>query len=147
MKKGLLLFLLLIQFRGYSQSVDRYELYSGVLGEPYTTISNISFKILCECGKKMNLYETNHFFATCYCETFEDEDSSRAFWYFVFDKTDSICYKVIRLWSLTTINYTIQYFNNNYVKISEYKWKDYKNNVYLEIEIKDEGKYLVTMYR
>ena len=44
------------------------------------------------------------------------------------------------------INWIIQNNNDQYVKISEYKWKDYKSNFYFELATKDDMCY-VSMYR
>lgn len=59
---------------------------------------------------------------------------------------NNICNKVILAYNTEKINWIIQNNNDLYVKISEYKWKDYKSNFYFELATKDDMCY-VSMYR
>lgn len=55
-----------------------------------------------------------------------------------FHYSTDVCYTYIFVSTLNDLNYAISYYDKQYVRVGDLKWKDYRTNVVIEINIHEE---------
>ncbi len=108
--------------------------FSQGLGWDYKT-SLDAIKNKPECTKYEEYYDAKNEFYSIYM--FYKADDPRKLSTFFFNKNKE-CYLIKLAYSISDINKVVEINNRDFVRISEYKWKDYQNDFFITLEKLDE---------